>query len=315
MKAIALLLLPLAPHAARAEPAAPNWAPTISARADRTQAHLGDPIAVTIQAVHRRDVAVRLGDTLDLGALTLLDRSESRTDLADGRARTEIVLRLAAFALGELALPPLEVTTVGPGGATYAARTKPVLLTIASLVGDDPDPKPRPNAPPLPLLVPDWRLVWAAAATLGLAAVVAAILWARRRAGRRARTRPAAPAEPPDIIALRALDALGRADWLARGEVKRFHLRLSEVLRQYLGARYTFDAVESTTAEIVARLGAPQRGLDVAALDRLLSLCDLVKFAKYRPPDDGSRAALAAAVGLVERTRPPRETGGQQSAA
>ena len=205
MGGIPLRLLSLAPGAARAEPAepaAPNWAPTISARADRTQADLGDPIAVTIQAVQRRDVAVRLGDTLDLGALTLLDRSESRTDLADGRARTEIVLRLAAFALGELALPPLEVTTVGPGGATYAARTQPVLLTIASLVGDDPDPKPTA------LRCPCWcRIGGSSAAAATQASRPSPRSW-RDAAG--AADEPAAPGAP-DIIA-RARSRLGRAD-------------------------------------------------------------------------------------------------------
>jgi hypothetical protein len=286
--------------------AAADWAPTVTARLGRDEAHVGDLVDLHVTVIHRKDVGVALPARIDLGKLTLLDTKTSSVDLRDGRVRTEFVFDVAAYQTGDLEIPSVEIVATGPDGRTRTVGVGPIPLRIASLLPDVPDPRPRPDAVPIPAPQRDWRLVaWAGAVVAAGVAVLLVRAWRKRRAARAAQS-PALPPEPPHVIALRRLAELAASDLLERGEVKTFYERLSLALRDYLGARHGFDALEMTTAELalaLARAGAP--GLS-AQVDGLLSGCDLVKFAKHRPVAAVARGALDEAVHLVERTRPAR---------
>ncbi|HXI58473.1 MAG TPA: hypothetical protein VNO55_20540, partial [Polyangia bacterium] len=72
-----------APEPAAADPDAP----TVTARVDKSEAHVGDAITLAITAISRRGVPVNLPNTLDLGPFSVLDRKEAERDLGDGRVR------------------------------------------------------------------------------------------------------------------------------------------------------------------------------------------------------------------------------------
>ena len=58
---------------------------------------------------------MNLPGTLDLGAFSLLGREEtSEQNLGDGRIRREFVLSVAAYEPGEVQLPAIDVTYLGP---------------------------------------------------------------------------------------------------------------------------------------------------------------------------------------------------------
>ena len=60
---------------------------------------------------------------------------------------------------------------------------------------------------------------------------------------------PIVPPPPPEVTArtrLAAIDAM--AMWNA-GQVKGLYLLVSEIMREYAGGRYQFDALERTTGE------------------------------------------------------------------
>lgn len=289
-----------------ASSATPSWAPTVSARLDRMEAHVGDAVGLHISAVHRNDVEVKLPVRPDLGKLTLLHSSETHKDLRNGRTQTEFVLRVAAYQTGDVEIPAIQVVAAGPDRSLHAIATTPLRLGIRSLLANVPDPQPKPEAPPLPVMERDLRLVWAAAALAAVALIVAAALWVRRRLAARAkRAQAAAPPEPPHVVALRRLADLRASGLLERGDVKEFYERLSLAVRDYLGGRYGFCALDMTTLEIRVALGyARPEGLILAEVEGFLSGCDLVKFARQRPDLGAAGGALDEAVALVERTRP-----------
>jgi hypothetical protein len=138
------------------------------------------------------------------------------------------------------------------------------------------------------------------------AAVVGWLLW--RRIRRRSGTAPeaparAVPARPPHEVALEALAALEASALLGRGEVKEYHIRLSEIVRAYVEAHFGVPALEMTTWEVLA--GLERVGVDEGVRDELrgfLEPCDLVKFAKVRPTPESSHAVLALGRGFVEST-------------
>src|SRR2546421_7786620 len=78
-------------------------APTVGASLDRTDAHVGDRLTLTLSAVARAGVAVTLPGKPELGKLELLDRSDGEKggrDLGDGRRAHRFVLGVAAYELG-----------------------------------------------------------------------------------------------------------------------------------------------------------------------------------------------------------------------
>jgi hypothetical protein len=96
-------------------------------------------------------------------------------------------------------------------------------------------------------------------------------------------------ARPAHEVALEALAALEASRMLARGEVKEFHIEASDILRRYVEARFRVAAMEMTTFEVIAGLEAARADTRFRdGLSAFLEQCDLVKFAKVRPPVDAS---------------------------
>ena len=85
---------------------------------------------------------------------------------------------------------------------------------------------------------------------------------------------------------------------------------MSEVIREYLGARFGFDSLELTTDELLAELRrSASRELVLGQIEGWLSGCDLVKFAKISPSASEARGTLETAILIVSSTRPRVEAG------
>jgi hypothetical protein len=126
-----------------------------------------------------------------------------------------------------------------------------------------------------------------------------------RRIKARAAIRPAPPPRPPHQIALDKLDHLARTGFGPDADMQVLYFQLSEVIREYLGARFKFPALEMTTEELMDHLPRRvPRGVVVGEIAGWLATCDLVKFAKLQPPPGDARGALETAIRIVESTRP-----------
>jgi hypothetical protein len=287
-------------------PPDPEDAPTVSARADRVEARVGDIITVTVTAVARRGVAVNLPAHLELGKLTLLDKVEDDKplDLGDGHLRREFRLKVAAYEPGELAIPPLEVTYLSQGGEVRSIATTPIDLKITSLLANVDQPELKDNAQPVRVYEQVVWPLYAGGALGGTLVLGTAAFFILRRWARRQVAAPAGPTRPAHELALARLDAL-RAEGLAeRGEWKPLHLALSEIIRDYLGLRYGFDALEMTSTELLVALRARGvAGQEMVMIEAFVGACDLVKFAKHVPSFTEAQATLESAYRIVDATR------------
>src|SRR5438477_653268 len=124
-------------------------APTVAARVDRAEAHVGDPIHLELVAIGKSAVPVNLPSTLELGPFSLLDRQESEQNLGDGRLKRQFTLTIAAYEPGSKQVPAIEVTYLGPRGDVRTARTSPVTVKIGSLTANEPEPAIKEAAPPV----------------------------------------------------------------------------------------------------------------------------------------------------------------------
>lgn len=284
----------------------------------RKQVFMGDVFLVKITVISPASVSVNLPASLDLGDFSLVRRDALATEQLDGdRVKHTFTLRVSAFNVGELELPPIPVTYVPPREAFVtepdASQPIPALVVtgpslrqrISSVLANEPQPQLQKNAPPVPILVEDRRMrtvvIVLVALLLGAALGFAIfyILRTRRRHGP-----PPPPPRPADEIALEKLAAIREAGFLARGELKELYLGVSEAIREYLGNRYGFDSLELTTTELSEQLrGVTLVGLTFDELMLFLMDCDLVKFAKYIPPFEEAERILAQAEHIVRVTR------------
>jgi len=92
-------------------------------------------------------------------------------------------------------------------------------------------------------------------------------------------------------------------------EIHAKYVRLDEILRRYVEARFAIRAPEMTTPEFLRSLkDAPElKNVDQAALRKFLEISELVKFARHQPAPEEVTEGLNAVESFVQQTREPKE--------
>ena len=128
--------------------------------------------------------------------------------------------------------------------------------------------------------------------------------WKARRLAPDGTPLPLARVLPPEEVAAQAISAL-RASGLWGMDQAAYYLRLTDILRAYLEARYGEPVTAMTSVEVERLVKARAQSLQIGGEVReLLSRADLVKFAKARPgAEEGPRDADLA-LGLIKATTP-----------
>ena len=255
----------------------------VEAAASTATAAVGDPVTVVVTVRHPANTEVRWPDLVDGGPFELLDAPAAQSTAVDGGRESRLELRVAAFELGALSFPSFDLEVVDAAGGATPLSTEALAVAVES-VGRDEGGDIRDIKGPLAIpFAVATLLPWAAA----LLALAAAAVWLYRRWRRRSRPETGAPARPPrpaHEVALEALAALEAEGLIERGEIKTWHIRLSDILRVYLEGRFGLDAMEMTTGEVLDGLrGTDADGGAAGDLRQVLDRCDLVKFAKLRP--------------------------------
>lgn len=138
------------------------------------------------------------------------------------------------------------------------------------------------------------------------AALLAALVyyWVKRRRQMPLFGKPK-PAEPPHVIAIKALEELKNQKVWQNNRHKLYYSRLTDILREYIDGRWEIRAREMTSDEIMERMnGVELPDNRREELRRLLSQADLVKFAKYIPEAEENENAYLEAYYFVEETKP-----------
>lgn len=210
-----------------------------------------------------------------------------------------------------LVLPPFPVALARANGDIETACTRPHVIVVEDPTASTPDPKPEPNPPPRP-----QREEWTAlkkGLTYGAIGVAAGLVLAYLVYKWRSRPKaavPPPPPRPPWEIALERLDEVRHAGLLEVERFQEYFDRVNDAVRAYLGARYGFDGLESTTDEILQSL--KHASIDELALPFVLGFCeecDLVKFANVTPSLDSCKRVLDAAERIVRTTTPRGRSG------
>ena len=235
--------------------------------------------------------------------------SIERVETGEG-AKTTVVVKFVPVpktpGRHELVLPPLPLAIARASGEVMTVCTSRHEITVDEPIANATDPKPQPNPPPRRQLE-EWtwlkNLTYASAVALLVGALLGWLLvqWLRRPRV----APPPPPPRPPWEVAIEELHDIRHAGLVEAGRYAEHYDRVSYTVRKYLGDRYGFDGLESTTREILGVL----RGVHplVPALDEIepfLKEADLVKFAKLTPTSDECRIVLDRGDSIVMRTVP-----------
>jgi len=203
---------------------------------------------------------------------------------------------LAVWSVGVVPLPEAEVRIVTEAAELLIA-VPALTVDVASVLPEAADLDTLAWGPPADVVGGNWSTQEKlAAGGLALTLLLAAVLYARRRASVQPPLLP--PVQPPRARALAALERLAAAGLAEAGELKGLYSALSYIVREFLADTDPAWRVDLTTAELVeavSRDGLGERRQ--RALAGLLAGADLVKFARRRP----SRAQAARALDATRR--------------
>jgi hypothetical protein len=227
---------------------------------------------------------------------TAFDRKEPATETI---THNYIV---TSFDTGVYVIPELEfhtpTGTFKTGTVTLQVRSVPVDTTKAFY-----DIKQ-------PFVVPytfwDWlKDHWITVAIILVIILLAtAIIYYLKNRPKEVVTKKASPALSADAIALNKLYELRDKKLWQQNEVKQYYIELTDILREYLESRYHIRTHEQTTGEIFAGL----KNKDMPANERnnlkqLLTLADLVKFAKEEPSPAENEQSMEKAIVFIRQTK------------
>jgi hypothetical protein len=305
-----------APEPAAAAPAGPAAAPapaevapiTVTTRLTPDPARIGDLLTLEVIVAYPRDHAINLPNGLDFAPLELVEIEPGPVESSGKDLRQRFTITLQHFDVGETAVPSFPVTWVDPRDQvhTYAVAAHP--FVVESLLANESDPQPRGPDPMISLEYANVRLAEILVAALGGVLLAVALVIAFVLLRRRDKPIYVPPPVPPHERAFADLERLARdrEALIAEGAYQDYYLRLTEIAKRYLGARFEFEALDRTTEEIQALLTSGRvrvDPLDPKAVMTFLQDCDLVKFARLSPPAQETLDGLGFVRGMVEQTR------------
>lgn len=211
------------------------------------------------------------------------------------RVRHVLVVRVAAFNVGQLAFQPVVNVVTGP--EAVPRQLPPLTIDILPTLAPDAPLELSPLAPPAaigggesPFLRPLIGL-----GVVAVALLLAGLTWLSVRAIARR------PGRPEPAEALRPAPDLSAADALLDSDPVAAYRTLAATVRRHLADRYGFPAVALTARELEGRMMTV--GVDrweARLVGGLLENCDAVVYAGYRPAFERRQADLTMAREIVE---------------
>jgi hypothetical protein len=113
------------------------------------------------------------------------------------------------------------------------------------------------------------------------------------------------PDEPAHVIALEKLESIRKEKIWSRGQIKEFHVQVTDVIREYLENRFGIQAIEMTSSEIldITSCTTGINDTDQMKLRQILEIADAVKFAKYQALQNENDLSLRNSFEFVESTK------------
>ncbi len=282
---------------------------TIHVRLNKTEISIAETVLLQFEATVEPKYEIEMPKVDEaLKDFGLVDWDNLGRKLDDkNHVVTTYQYRLEPFLSGDYNVPAFtfEFYDVNEPENKHELASEPISVKVTSLLGQQRDnlvlediegPVAMPAEP-----WPWWVWVLAGGTVVVIAAGVTVwIVLAKQRAGMVVRIFKSA-----HEVAYVRLRALVAEDLVNAGQLKEFYERLSSILRHYIEDRFDLKAPERTTEEFLVELkwtntlAAP----DKEVLEKFLTHCDLVKFAKHAPTTEQIQETFDLVKDFIERTK------------
>ena len=280
----------------------------VSAAIDSTTLFLGDQTDLHLRATCEVGEQVQLPALHDnlIPGIEIVDRTMiDTTTLKDGRVQYNQYLTLTSFNDSLFYIAPLPFVS---GNDTI--WSDPLMLNVVQPFEMDStdlaitDIKGIYKAPIWWWGILRWVLLALAIACVGVGGYYL-ITYLKKRMGKEdTNTAPIEPLRPAEEVALEKLDVIREQKIWQAGQVKEYHTQLTDVIREYIARRFDVSSTEQTSDETLRAMRpllSEQKNL-YEQLRKMLTLADLVKFAKWTTTPDENELSLRSAYAFVKET-------------
>lgn len=274
----------------------------VTARVDSNNIVIGDWLNLHVEVRHPGGRAVQLISPDSLEGFEIIRRDSVRRSNIDNEVVEATRLTITSYDTGRFVIPPFSVKYRSDNGTTGTAESWPIPVFVQGMAVDTTrDIKDIKQPITLGISLADVLPYVIGIIVLG--AIVWLVYYVRKKRKKGERLIPPPPARPPHEVALEALRSLEAEKMWQRGKTKEYHSTLTEIIRLFIERRFGVMALEMITDEILAAESI--KGLDNEIHDHLkdlLTLADLVKFAKFQPVAEENKRSIRSAFSFVEQT-------------
>lgn len=284
MKRLTLLLLlffALIPAFLRAQSGV-----TANATLDSTNILIGDHLnlRLTISAPKNAPIVIPQFVAEQFESFELVHTSPIDTQQTEAQTIYNQIVTITAFDSGRYVFPAIPIFAPD---STLLALTDSLTFNVATIAVDTTaairDIKQPVRVPLTFQEILPYILIALVAAGIIFLLIFLIIKYNRRKRPQKTVAKPK-PKIKADVAALEELEKLRQKKLWQDGKVKRYYSELTDILRQYLAARWGINAMEMPSNDILselAKIKLPRAVQDKIA--ELLTTADLVKFAKSEP--------------------------------
>lgn len=284
----------------------------IQARAvlDSTNILIGDQIKLRIELDQPKNADIEfpvIGDSLS-ASIEVVDQSPLDTFQLDEQEQIKIIqeLTITTFDSGKQVVPPFHFKFKSEE-FDQTFETLPAEFFVHSMVIDTtkgPVDIKKPYGAPVTLKEVSPYIL--GAILIGALLFFLFYYIRQKRRNKPLFVKPAKPKEPAHVVALRKLDQIKEQKLWQTDQIKTYYSLVSDTIRTYIEDRFNIQAMEYTTDETIRDFEARKNLVSEKSLEELknlLSLADLVKFAKYHPGPDDHNLSLMNAYFFVNQTK------------
>lgn len=280
----------------------------VSATLDSTTLFIGDQTDLHLRAIGEvgEQVTMPVLDKELIPGVEIVDRTIVDTiSLKDGRVQYDQYLTVTSFEDSLFYIAPLPFVsgddTVWSDGLTLNVVQPFEMDTTDMAITDIKDVY---KAPVWWWGIFRWVLLAVLLAGVGVAGYYLITYLQRRKLEEAGNEVVTEPLRPADEVALEKLDAIKEKKIWQQGQVKEYYTQLTDVVREYIARRFEVSSVEQTSDETlrdIRPLLSERKDL-YDQLRKMLTLADLVKFAKWSTTPDENELSLRNAYTFVQET-------------
>ena len=280
----------------------------VSATLDSTTLFIGDQTDLHLRAIGEvgEQVTMPVLDKELIPGVEIVDRTIVDTlSLKDGRVQYDQYLTVTSFEDSLFYIAPLPFVsgddTVWSDGLTLNV-VQPFEMDTTDMAITDI--KGVYKAPVWWWGIFRWVLLALLLAGVGVAGYYLITYLQNRKREEQGNEVVTEPLRPAEEVALEKLDAIKEKKIWQQGQVKEYYTQLTDVVREYIARRFEVSSVEQTSDETlrdIRPLLSERKDL-YDQLRKMLTLADLVKFAKWSTTPDENELSLRNAYTFVKET-------------